>query len=195
MKLDKNKFQNKFNWKGIGIEKLVVIFLCGILLLVLSWPAGSSKKKETVISEEKKEMQAEDTSEEEYIRALEKRLKNMLSKLEGVKQAEVMITLKNTGEKVTLKDSPYSQETTTQKDGTGEAVSSRVSGEEETVLIETEDGTRPYVIKEKEPQVEGVLILIDGLENAGLKNEISEAVEALFGVPSHKIKVMKMDIK
>ncbi|MFW5669621.1 MAG: stage III sporulation protein AG, partial [Acetivibrio ethanolgignens] len=71
--------------------------------------------------------------------------------------------------------------------------STRFSTEETTVLVETEEGTEPYVIKEKEPQAEGVLILVEGMERAELKSEISEAVEALFGVPPHKIKVMKMD--
>ncbi len=183
----------KINWREIGIEKLVVIFLCGIVLLALSWPSGSSGKKEKVPKEEEKGEELLEISGEEYIKSLEKRLKAILSKVEGVKRTEVMITLKNSGEKVTLKDQPYSQETTTQKDGSGESTSNHISGEETTVLVETEEGTQPYVLKEKEPQVEGVLILVEGMESAIVKNEISEAVEALFGVPSHKIKVMKMN--
>lgn len=176
----------------IGKDKLIILFLCGVFLLVLSWPTGSSKK-EKAVSETEETKVTETVSQEEYVQKLEKRLENMLSKLEGAKRVKVMITLKNSGEKVTLKDSPYSQETDTQKEGERQNESTRFSTEETTVLVETEAGKEPYVIKEKEPQVEGVLVLVEGMERTELKNEISEAVEALFGVPTHKIKVMKMD--
>jgi stage III sporulation protein AG len=169
---------------------ILPVFLCGMILLVLSWPTGSSEKKESTKSETKIESKESET--EEYEALLEERLKTILSKVEGVKGVEVMITLKNSGEKVTLKDSPYSQETTTEKDENGETNKTQISSEETTVLIETDEGTSPYVLKEKEPQVEGVLVLVEGLSDASIKNEISEAVEALFGVASHKIKVMKM---
>lgn len=185
--------KKNFDWKSIGKDKLIIIFLCGIFLLVLSLPTGSSKK-EKIPSQPVKE-EEKTTSQEEYTEFLEKRLKTMLSKMEGVKSAEVMITLKTSGEKVTLKDTPYTQETTTRKDDTGESTENRISGEETTVLVETKEGSEPYVVKEREPQVEGVLVLIEGTDNGALKNEISEAVEALFGVPSHKIKVMKMNDK
>ncbi|KSV59321.1 hypothetical protein [Acetivibrio ethanolgignens] len=176
----------------LGKDKLIILFLCGVFLLVLSWPTGSSKREKSNSGTEERKV-AETVPQEEYVQKLEKKLENMLSKLEGVKRVKVMITLKNSGEKVTLKDSPYSQETDTQKEDGRATESTRFSTEETTVLVETEEGTEPYVIKEKEPQAEGVLILVEGMERAELKSEISEAVEALFGVPPHKIKVMKMD--
>ena len=186
------KLEKKLNWREIGIEKLIVIFLCGVFLLVLSLPSGSTKKKVVVQEKDDTKEIAGQLTQEEYVKSLEKRLKAMLLKIEGIQGAEVMITLKSSAEKVTLKDTPYSQETTTQKNGESENTANRITGEEATVLVETEEGKEPYVIKEKEPVVEGVLILIEGMR-ADLKNEISEAVEALFGVPSHKIKVMKMN--
>lgn len=179
------------NWKKLGKDKLFLIFLCGIALLLLSMPAGKPEKEK--IPSQPSEAEKTETSQEEYTKRLEKRLVSMLTKLEGVKNAEVMITLKGSGEKVPLKDTPYSQETSNQKEQDKESVENRISSEETTVLVETKDGNEPYVLKEKEPQVEGVLVLVDGVESAALKKEISEAVEALFGVPAHKIKVMKMN--
>lgn len=187
------KLEKKLNWREIGIEKLIVIFLCGVFLLVLSLPSGSTKKKVVVQEKDDTKEIAGQLTQEEYVKSLEKRLKAMLLKIEGIKGAEVMITLKSSAEKVTLKDSPYSQETTTQREENTESTTNRITGEEATVLVETEEGKEPYVVKEKEPVVEGVLVLVKGTGQAELKNEISEAVEALFGVPSHKIKVMKMN--
>lgn len=37
----------------------------------------------------------------------------------------------------------------------------------------------------------GIVISADGGGNASVRAEISEAMEALFGLPAHKIKVLK----
>ena len=42
------------------------------------------------------------------------------------------------------------------------------------------------------PQIEGVLVLAQGGDNAVVSANITEAVMALFGIEAHKIKVMKM---
>lgn len=41
------------------------------------------------------------------------------------------------------------------------------------------------------PEVSGIIISADGGGSTVIKTEISEAMEALFGLPSHKIKVLK----
>ena len=41
------------------------------------------------------------------------------------------------------------------------------------------------------PELSGIVISADGGGSAVVKAEISEAMEALFGLPSHKIKVLK----
>jgi stage III sporulation protein AG len=42
-------------------------------------------------------------------------------------------------------------------------------------------------------EIEGVLILASGADNTKIKTQIYETVQALFGVPLHKIKVLKGD--
>ena len=59
-------------------------------------------------------------------------------------------------------------------------------------MIEDSDrNSSPYVIQEKEPELEGVVVVCDGGDDAGVKREITDAVSALFQIESHKIKVMK----
>lgn len=41
------------------------------------------------------------------------------------------------------------------------------------------------------PEVTGIIISADGGGNTLVKTEISEAMEALFGLPAHKIKILK----
>ena len=41
------------------------------------------------------------------------------------------------------------------------------------------------------PEIEGVLVIAEGGENAVVIQNITEAIQALFGVEAHKIKIMK----
>ena len=57
-----------------------------------------------------------------------------------------------------------------------------------------EDGKKvPYVIKEVEPVVEGVVVVAQGGGNDIIKNQIVEAVSVLFHISSYKVKVLKME--
>lgn len=47
------------------------------------------------------------------------------------------------------------------------------------------------MLKELAPEIEGILVLADGADRATVKAEIVDAVQALFPLPAHKIKVLK----
>ncbi|MEI3220461.1 MAG: hypothetical protein V8S08_13640 [Lachnoclostridium sp.] len=49
------------------------------------------------------------------------------------------------------------------------------------------------MIKEISPEVEGVIVIAEGGDNPVVIQNISEAVQALFGVDTHKIKIMKLN--
>ena len=192
--------KKKLDIKEIGMEKLVVIFLCCVFLLLLSMPQKSEETAAESGLESKQssysQKSGEDSSDstKEYEERMEQRLKEILQKVHGIGAVEVMITIKASKEKVTLKDSPYSEEKVKEKDSTGGIRESQNrKSEEETVLIDGDGNTSvPYVLKEVEPEIEGVLVLAENGSNSALKTEIMEAVQVLFDVPSHKIKVMKM---
>ena len=64
----------------------------------------------------------------------------------------------------------------------------------ETVYEKDAKGTQqPYVASEEYPRVTGVLIVAKGGGNPVVVGNIQAAVEALFQVEPHKIKVMKMN--
>ena len=121
-------------------------------------------------------------------------LEVILKKVDGIGQVEVMITAKGSKEKVTLKDSPFTQDSTSETDAQGGTrTGSNVHREEETVMMQSGSGaTSPYVIKELEPDIEGVLVIAQGAKDAKIISEINSAIQVLFDVPAHKIKVMKM---
>ena len=157
-----------------GVMRLVLVVVCGMLLLFLSY-SGEDGTPDTE-SVDSQETVSDEGTLEEYKQAREEELKELLQKVDGVGKAEVMITLKASNEKVTLKDNTNKGET----------------NEEKTVLVENSDrDSSPYIIQEKEPEIEGIVIVCQGGYDSVIKREITDAVSALFSIESHKIKIMK----
>lgn len=193
--------KKKLSIKEIGIPKLVILFLAGILLVVLSVPdlfSSESKTEEKVqkLNNVTSNQNIQETGDvDSYVSYYEERLKNVLEKVEGIGKVEVMITLQSSKEQVVLKDTPSEKENLNESDEAGGSrISSSEKSEETTVLIKNESGDSvPYVTKELEASVEGVVVIAEGGGNGNIAVDIVEAVEVLFDVPAHKVKVLPMD--
>ena len=99
------------------------------------------------------------------------------------------------GEKVFRTDRSENTSTTKEKDASGgerDAVSSQL--EENTVFSQSagqNTGNGPLIEKELYPQISGIVISAQGGDLPSVQAEISQAMEALFGLEPHKIKVLK----
>lgn len=130
--------------------------------------------------------------ESSYEKELEKRIKDILSQVEGVGGVDVMVVLKSSEEKVLHVDKNTSSSVTEEQDegGTRRSIQQQELSES-TVLSGSGGGSGPIIEKELRPEISGIIISADGGGSTVIKAEISEAMEALFGLPSHKIKVLK----
>lgn len=185
--LEKGK-KNKFLLKEIGVKRLVIILLVGVLLIIISVPNERESKNITKNNKEIHTLsEVKKGTGEKYKESLEKNLKEIIEQVDGIDRAEVMITLKSSKEEIILKDEPYEKE---------ESDKEKVhSNEEKTVIIEDEKGnTYPYVIKEINPEIEGIVAIIR-TKDINKEEEIIELIQVLFDVPVHKIKIMKMKNK
>ena len=189
--------ENRKKIKMPGKDQLLILLLSGILLVVIAIPTDGGKKKAPPDSggdpaEELKTATGQEP--DSYEKRQEERLKEALEKVEGVGEVEVMITLKSSWEKIVEKDRPSSSQTVEEADaGGGTRQTQEVSRSETTVYREERGERTPYVVKELEPEVEGVIVIARGGGNASVKQNILEAVQALFPVEAHKIKIMKME--
>lgn len=190
----------KISFKDIGIGKLVLLFVAGLILILCSFPGLFSSKSNntnttTGLTNNSSDKNENNSETKEYTEQLENRLKQILSKVNNIGNVEVMITLKSSKESVVLKDQPTENQTTKEQDsagGTRESTSTKQ--QDETVLISPSSGESiPYTIKEIEPEIEGVLVIAQGGGNATVASDVVDAVTVLFNVPAHKIKVMKMN--
>lgn len=198
-----NKLGNwkKFSLKNLRKDQLLILLLTGILLMVIAVPAGKKKENMSSASNDNTGKSVNGTSagtdEEAYTAYLEDRLSRTLSQIEGAGEVKVMITLKSSVEKVLDKDTESDQETVTEEDSQGGTRQSSKTSKKENTVYRTDSESNgqgsgsPYVSKELSPKIEGVVVIADGGENAVVKENISSAVQALFDIEPHKIRIMK----
>lgn len=186
-------FWEKVSRKKLKKDQLLILVLVGILLLVIALPTekkGDGRgKTETGISLSEGKTE---TSQNEYLYNLERRLESALSQMSGAGDVTVMITLKSSAEKVVEKDLSVTDEAVSESDSQGGVRTSKNAGHEETTVYNDGGQTgEPYVSKELSPQIEGVVVIAEGGGDSLVKQNITEAVQALFGIDTHKIRVMK----
>jgi len=184
-------------------ENMIVFALLGILLLVIAIPLDSGMDKKEINRDVEKEddVNSESGKNEiftdesmEYCLALESRIEELLASMEGVGKVEAMVTVSTSREMIVEKDEPISRSTVTETDGSGGSRSTNESNYEYETIFETdsEGNKTPYVIKQIEPQIQGITVVAQGGGNAVIQKNISDVLEALFHIEAHKIKVVKM---
>ncbi len=175
-------------WAKEGKNSKYMWLVMGLVLLVLGitfWPMGNPKgtKTQTVVKQTTvKESQS-------YEEALEKKLASILSKMEGVGEVNVMVTIVSNEEKVLAEDTTTNMQRTEEKDQTGGTRVSDTNNTTQKVVLQ--DNNTPYVIKQNAPIIKGVLILAQGAGDGGVKESVTNAVASLLDVPVHKISVEK----
>lgn len=154
--------------KWMKKENLGVLLLVGLLLLVIALPTKSNEENTETEAEDQETDQ--NLQDQDWQTKMEERLVEVLEQVQGVGKAEVFLTCEGTQEKVVEKD------------------------ETETVYERDSRGNQtPYVSSEIYPEVTGVLVVAQGGDDPVVIQNIQEAVQVLFQVEAHKIKVMKMN--
>ena len=172
----------KINFAGFGekgeaalqfIKKrwlLVAALVLGLVLLCLTGDGGT----ETVTAEGS--ARPEFSLEEE-----EKRIADVLKKIAGVGDVSVVLTLKSSVEQRIAHDESTQYRTVTE--------GYELDSDSSAVILQSDGGQEPVVLKYVYPEYKGVLIVADNV-NAALKLEIINAVAALTGLSTDKISVI-----
>lgn len=186
-------------------DQLLILFSIGVLFLVITIPTGKGKTNSK--SEDSFESVSRETglTEQEYVSYMESQLEEILSQMEGAGEVKVMITLKESSEKVIEKDIETTSERVNEKDSQGgertttnETLGETTiySGNHENATLGDAEGTTgqdPYIRKKLTPRVEGVVVVASGGDNAVVIKNITEAVQALFSIDTHKIRIVKKE--
>lgn len=184
-------FMQKIKEKKLKRSDWLILVLAGILILIIALPTDTKGKKQAEKSKENisKENNTMEASKDE----IERKLEDILEKIDGAGDVKVMITYQDSGTQVVEKDKNTSENSLEESDSTGGIRSTKEQQlQESTVYEEADAGNTPFVSKELLPKVEGILIVASGGDNQKVKQNISEAVLALFQVEAHRIKIVKM---
>lgn len=191
-----------------GKDQCLILILAGILLCVIVWPVKTTESKsdlsaivdDTIGSQKGNsygttdERVTEDITESDYVRYWEDKLEDSLSYVEGAGKVKVMITLKESEQKIVEKDGPEELSDTVESDAAG---GNRTTGEsriEKTTIytVDEKGNSIPYVVKTIPPAVEGVVVIAQGADRLSVRQNIIEAIQVLFDIDMNKITVVKM---
>ena len=184
-------FMQKIKEKKLKRSDWLILVLAGILILIIALPTDTKEKKQA--EEAKENISKENNTMEASKDEIERKLEDILEKIDGAGDVKVMITYQDSGTQVVEKDKNTSENSLEESDSTGGVRSTKEQQlQESTVSEEADAGNTPFVSKELLPKVEGILIVASGGDNQKVKQNISEAVLALFQVEAHRIKIVKM---
>ena len=186
---DKRKIEN--------IIFFIILLVVTIVIINTIWNGNKqTTKQENSINtkqlayKEQNNENIETTGSEE----LEKKLENILSKIEGVGNVNVCINYSESSEVVAMYNENSKVSTTEETDTSGGLRKIQQTDSQKDIVYKEENGEKtPITKKVVQPKIEGAIITAKGASNANTKANIIQAVEAVTGLASHKIQVFEMN--
>ncbi|ANY68736.1 stage III sporulation protein AG [Paenibacillus sp. BIHB 4019] len=121
---------------------------------------------------------------------LEARLKEILEKIVGVGEVDVLVTIDSTEEIVVERNEKETQSVTDENDKNGgKRHITAINKDGEVVLVEVSGDQKPIIKKTINPRIRGVLIVAKGAENVTVRRLIIDAVEKGVNVAASRISV------
>ena len=125
--------------------------------------------------------------------SIEEKLENILSNIKGVGDVKVLITYSESSKLIPLYDEDSSSTVTEETDsGGGTRVVNETSTSKEVIYEENDGVKTPMTQSVVNPKIEGAIITATGANDAEVKTNIVQAVEAVTGLATYKIQVFEM---
>lgn len=168
--------------KNIRYAVYIGVAVCALVFFFIS--VGTTKKTNPSGKEENLHADNVTFSEEnEYFShaKLEKRLEDLLSKMEGVGKVKVMVMLDGSSELSIASDESKSK---------GDGVS---SSSKQAVIISNSSVEEPIVLRHLMPKILGVLVIAEGADNVNIRLDIIAACSTVLGVKQNLVEVFNMN--
>lgn len=178
------------------IENLVVFVIILIITLIVInyvWNDGDKKITNNVKEESSYKQLATTVSSVSTKTDLEQKLEDILSKIDGVGKVSVLITYSQSSEVIAMYNETSKSSFTEEEDSEGGKRKIDETDSTKEIIYTQENGVNvPVTQKVVNPVIEGAIITAVGANNATVKTNIIQAVEAVTGLPTHKIQVFEM---
>ncbi len=166
-------------------NNLYIILVLGILILIASNLLFSQNPKQEKQTKAQTPV-TQDTS------AQEKRLEEILSKVKGAGAVAVMMTYDSGPEKITVQNAKATQSSQEEPQTQGGMKKTgETTNDTQTVMVTEGGQSQPFVSKEIEPKIRGVLVVADGAGDSSVKMDLTNAVASVLDVPYHRIQVLQ----
>ncbi|QCX32702.1 stage III sporulation protein AG [Caloramator sp. E03] len=179
-----------------AIYYLLILFLCGVLLILIGdiIVKLNTKKvnniKNSVEVNTNSNIIATSASFEDKVK---KDLIDTLSQIQGVGKVSVMIYFEGGSESVPALNINDTNRKVEEKDSQGGVRTTTEISKNENVVLINEGGTsKPYIIKQVNPSIGGVIVVAEGAGNSEVKERILNSVKTVLNIPASKVSVMPM---
>lgn len=202
-KLAKNK-----NEEGDGNDKrkienlvfFVILLIITIVIINLIWNGNKqvNKQENTTSSKQLANSSnlATNVQSDSHMATdnLAEQLEAILAKIQGVGDVKVFINYSETSEVVAMFNETTKTSNTEENDTSGGIRKIQETDAQKEIIYQEENGEKtPITQKVIQPKVEGAIITAKGANNAEIKANIIQAVEAVTGLATHKIQVFEMN--
>ncbi len=179
------------------IENLVVFVLILIITIIIInyvWNDDKTNTNKKEDYEQSSYKQLASNNNISYTKTdLEQKLEEILSKMEGVGNVSVLITYSQSNEIVPMYNENSKTSYTQEEDSAGGTRKVDETDSSKEIIYTEENGVNvPVTQKIVNPVIEGAIITAIGANNATVKTNIIQAVEAVTGLATHKIQVFEM---
>ncbi|MGN0143939.1 MAG: stage III sporulation protein AG [Clostridium sp.] len=190
-------FKNNARIRNLSVVCLILIFILIFMNVVGS--SSSFNKKITSISNNGSKENSTDVSNDkvmtsdDYEEKQKVDLINILKKMNGVGDVDVMITFENGEEKVPAYDKTEQKSTTEENDTQGgKRVNNQNNDNSKVVMTQNDGKNEPFILTTYKPKIVGIVIVAEGAENSKTKYEIEQAVAKLYNLSLDKVNVYSM---
>lgn len=171
------------------VRIIVAIGILGITLILLS---------ELITPKNKAKQEVSSTSDSISMskEMLEEQVYDLITSIDGVGRAKVMVTLETSVEYVYAKEAKTDTDVTRDiSNGKSTKTTQKDKSEETYIFVDGSDGKQALLTTEKAPRVKGVVVVCEGGDDKLVQSRIIDAVTTAFDIGANRVCVTKMAIE
>ena len=178
-----------------GVQKLLIMLVAGIALLVIGayFTSPRDTPQQPISTYNTSPHPYQNPSPHLMAPSLTDQLEEILSMVAGAGEVRVMLTMGDSS-RYFAQNIQENTSVTTEEDSEGgirhvESLSSSVA----YVMVRQNDGSEiPLLLGEAAPSIDGIIIVAQGGGDVAVRAALTHAVQALLGIPAHRIQVFQM---
>ena len=184
------------------IENLVffiVLLIITVVAINLIWNGNKNETNEQTNNTSKQLATTNTANQTNQIQSIEEtnletKLEEILSQIQGVGEVKVLLNYSESSEVVAMYNETSKTSNTEETDTSGGTRKIQETDTQKDIIYQEDNGEKtPITQKIVQPKIEGAIITAKGANQANVKTNIIQAVEAVTGLATHKIQVFEMN--